>query len=794
MSYALGVDIGTSYTAAAVWRDGRASTVTLADRADSIPSAVFLRPDGSLLIGDVAVRRGVLEPDRLARGFKRALADTVPLLLGTDSITRTELTGQLLRFVLQKVIAREGSPPAAVTLTVPAEWGDHHRDLMVQVAAEAGLTDVGLLPEPVAVAIHYAAQQRFDLGTVVAVYDFGGGTFDTALVERTADGFELRGRPGGDAALGGEDFDDVVMNHVRRSLGNALALLDMSDDATVAGLQQVRQNAIAAKEALSADVDASIAVILPGITRDVRLTRAEFQTAIRIPLLRTLDALERTMTAAGVTPADLHAVLLAGGSSRIPLVSELLNSELGVAVVTDAHPKYAVCLGAALTAAGRLEAAAALVATPLTPVVAAEGFAPAPVSDTEALVVAPEVVLTATPGDIGLAHQPEIAVRVGPGLRRTLRYLSDRDELAVEHHTDTRRGGRALLVAVAVVALAVAAVVLVATQGWLDPERPVAATTVAPSAPTTTEPEVASGPAVTLTPLGLPSAAGERATGATAVGTGVVVVGAVDQPTGAKVWRWDGATWTALESPPVGPGRVGLIGAVAGSGPVVAAGWSAEPATAAEAGRRRGEIWVSADGSRFVQATVPEVGELTGITRSADGGWLAVGRSWADDPTDGDAVVLTSPDAAVWSVVPAVGLSGPGRFDLGAPLAEPAGGIVALGARMEGALTTTHLWRSSDGGVSWTRGEDLPVAGPGAGDASTLLVDATGALIAVGYRTGITGASEPVVWRTENGFLTPHPVSDGQGVELIGAAFGSTGLVVVGRRDGAAAAWTVGGL
>jgi actin-like ATPase involved in cell morphogenesis len=354
MTYTLGIDVGTTYTAAAIWRDGRAETVPLGDRAHSVPSALFLRPDGVMLVGEAASRRGTLEPDRLARGFKRRLGDDAPLLLGDETMTAAELTGHLIRWVVEKVAEREGTRPAYVTLTCPATWGDYRRALMTEAAESAQLTDVGLLPEPVGAAIYYASQERLPAGALVAVYDLGGGTFDATVVAKTAGGFDVRGTPGGDETIGGSDFDQIVLDHVAATLRTSWAQLDVSNPVVLAGLAQVRDHVVAAKEALSTDTEATIPVILPDLTRDVRVTRGEFESAIRIPVLRTLDTLVHTIEGAGAQPTDLHAVLLVGGSSRIPLISRLLAGELGVRVAVDAHPKYAVCLGAAITAAARL--------------------------------------------------------------------------------------------------------------------------------------------------------------------------------------------------------------------------------------------------------------------------------------------------------------------------------------------------------------------------------------------------------------------------------------------------------
>jgi len=155
------------------------------------------------------------------------------------------------------------------------------------------------------------------------------------------------GRPQGIERLGGIDFDEAVVTHVRRTMGDAIALLDSNEPASRSALARLRQECVTAKETLSSDSDATIAVLLPNVQTEVRITRSELEDMIR-PLLReTLDSTRRAMESAGVQVADVKAVLLAGGSSRIPLVGEMVRSELGRPVVTDSHPKHSVALGAA---------------------------------------------------------------------------------------------------------------------------------------------------------------------------------------------------------------------------------------------------------------------------------------------------------------------------------------------------------------------------------------------------------------------------------------------------------------
>jgi actin-like ATPase involved in cell morphogenesis len=347
----LGIDLGTTFTAAAVVRDGRAEVLPLGNRATAVPSLVFLREDESLLVGEAAERRGISEPQRLAREFKRRLGDTNPILLGPAPYSAERLSAQLLRWVLDSVAEREGSLPDAIALAHPANWGDYKVDLMRQAAELAGIPGAALVREPVAAAVYYASTEHIEVGETVAVYDLGGGTFDAAVVRRTEDGFDVLGRPEGIERLGGIDLDSAILEHVRNALGPRAAELDADDAATHALRARLREECNAAKEALSSEPDTSVHVPLVSGAVDLRLTRAEFESMIR-PLVReTISALSRAIESAGLQPAQLRAVLLVGGSSRIPLVAEMVAQALERPVAVDAHPKLAVALGAALYAA-----------------------------------------------------------------------------------------------------------------------------------------------------------------------------------------------------------------------------------------------------------------------------------------------------------------------------------------------------------------------------------------------------------------------------------------------------------
>ncbi|MCW6006151.1 PQQ-binding-like beta-propeller repeat protein [Micromonospora sp. CPCC 205371] len=365
--YGLGVDLGTTHTAAAVLVGGRVELVRLGNRRPEIPSLVFVT-ESAVLVGDAAERRGAAEPERLAREFKRRLGDPVPLLVGGSPYPAHALIAKLLRRVYDIVRSQYDEPPRAVTVTHPANWGPFKRELLEQAIRIADVDNVVFLPRPEAAAIHYATTERARPGETVAVYDLGGGTFDAAVLRRTATGFELLGRSEGIEQLGGIDFDEAVFAHVLATIGDSAQVLDPDDELLTTALTRLRRDCTEAKEALSFDTEVMIPVALPGLHTRVRLNRSEFEAMIEPALTETVAATARALRAAGVSPSDLRSVVLAGGSSRIPLVSQLLDAEFGRPVTLDPHPEHSVAMGAAATT-GPL----ALGTTPARPV-----FVPSP--------------------------------------------------------------------------------------------------------------------------------------------------------------------------------------------------------------------------------------------------------------------------------------------------------------------------------------------------------------------------------------------------------------------------------
>jgi actin-like ATPase involved in cell morphogenesis len=351
-SYWLGIDLGTTYTAAAIcWPvvDGlEVQVVPLSNHSHAIPSVLFLPGDGSLVVGEGAQRRSLTDPDRVVREFKSRIGDEIPLLVGGAAYYAHDLAAEFVSWLWQYVVEREGERPEGVALTCPASWGPYKTSVFERAVQDAGLDNVTLLSEPQAAAISYASRERVEVGATLAVYDLGGGTFDAAVVRKDSPAtFTVLGRPEGIDGLGGVNFDEAVFEHVCAAAGVPLAEIDPYDPDLVAEVARLRRECTEAKEALSADTDVTIPVALGGVRQRVRLTRAELEEMIRPDLDRTIEAMHRALGSAEVDPAGLDAILLIGGSSRIPLVSQLVSAEFGRAPAIDTDPKVAVAMGAA---------------------------------------------------------------------------------------------------------------------------------------------------------------------------------------------------------------------------------------------------------------------------------------------------------------------------------------------------------------------------------------------------------------------------------------------------------------
>ncbi|GIJ57659.1 Hsp70 family protein [Virgisporangium aurantiacum] len=351
--YAVGIDLGTSNTVAIVrWPDGRTRPV-LFDGQPVLPSAVFLDHDGSLHVGRDAQRMAQLDPARYEPNPKRRI-DEDALFLGDRELPIVEVLAAPLRAVARAVQDTLGHLPPAV-ITCPAAWGAHRRQRLQQAAAAAGWPPVTLMSEPIAAARYFTETLRQPVppGHVLAIFDFGGGTLDVALVRNDGATFTVVGA-GGAEDLGGLDIDAAIVNH----LGQLLAaqhpqvwaqISRPTDELARRNRRMFWDDVRAAKEMLSRATTAPIAV--PGVSASLHLTRDELEQLATPLLNRATGELTTALHRSGLTPDRLTGIFLVGGTSRVPLVSRLLHTYTGIAPTVLEQPELPVAEGAVAGAA-----------------------------------------------------------------------------------------------------------------------------------------------------------------------------------------------------------------------------------------------------------------------------------------------------------------------------------------------------------------------------------------------------------------------------------------------------------
>ena len=257
MTYDVGIDVGTTFTAAAICRGGAVEPVALTTSRVTVPSVVFAAGD-EMLFGGAAERRGAAQPDGLAREFKRRVGDPVPLMLSGSPYHADRLTALMANWVLGTVAEQLGGPAGGAVFTHPANWTEYQLGTLRNALADVGLGHAELISEPAAAAIDYAAVAEVAAGSSLLVYDLGGGTFDVALLRREGARFEHVVEPSGIERLGGIDFDEAVFQFALTTIPRptcSSAVRQHPEGA--AALIQLKRRCVEAKEALSSDAAAT---------------------------------------------------------------------------------------------------------------------------------------------------------------------------------------------------------------------------------------------------------------------------------------------------------------------------------------------------------------------------------------------------------------------------------------------------------------------------------------------------------------------------------------------------------
>jgi molecular chaperone HscC len=339
----VGIDLGTTNSLVAVWKDGQAQLIKNGLGEVLTPSCVSLDDDGSVLVGRAARDRLQTHPDRSAALFKRYMGSSRTVRLGRREFRAEELSALVLKALKADAETALGEPVTEAIITVPAYFSDAQRKATRAAGEIAGLKVERLLNEPTAAALAYGLHQR-EAETRFLVFDLGGGTFDVSILELFEGVMEVRATAG-DNLLGGEDFVHVLREVVftRHALPDSLR----RDEAF---MQRLSAQAEAAKRALSSEARARMLVRHGDAEHALDLDEALLEQACA-PLLQRLRApVERALRDANVRSGELGSVVLAGGATRMPIVRRLVTKMFGRFPAVDINPDEVVALGAAVQA------------------------------------------------------------------------------------------------------------------------------------------------------------------------------------------------------------------------------------------------------------------------------------------------------------------------------------------------------------------------------------------------------------------------------------------------------------
>ena len=348
MSKIIGIDLGTTNSCVAVLEGGEPVVIANAEGGRTTPSVVAFSKTGERMVGQVAKRQAVTNADRTVASIKRHMGENYKVTIDGKQYTPQEISAMTLTKLKADAEAYLGTTVTEAVITVPAYFSDAQRQATKDAGRIAGLEVKRIINEPTAAALAYGLDKEQE--QKIMVYDLGGGTFDVSILE-IGDGIIEVLATAGDTRLGGDDFDQRIMNHLVAEFGKAEGI-DLSNDKVA--MQRLKEAAEKAKIELSGMTTTN--VNLPYITADatgpkhmdVTITRAKFNELTADLVERTMKPVRQAMSDAGLKAADLDKVLLVGGSTRIPAVQEAVKSLTGKEGFKGINPDECVALGAAI--------------------------------------------------------------------------------------------------------------------------------------------------------------------------------------------------------------------------------------------------------------------------------------------------------------------------------------------------------------------------------------------------------------------------------------------------------------
>ncbi len=351
MSKVIGIDLGTTNSCVAVMEGGDPVVITNSEGARTTPSVVSFQANGERLVGQVAKRQAITNPDKTISSIKRHMGTNYKVNIDGKEYTPQEISAMVLQKIKADAEAYLGEKVTQAVITVPAYFNDSQRQATKDAGRIAGLEVLRIINEPTAASLAYGLD-KMDTNQKILVYDLGGGTFDVSILELGDGVFEVKST-NGNTKLGGDDFDNKVMNYIADTF-KAENGIDLRQDKMA--LQRLKEAAEKAKIELSSSMQTSIN--LPFITADatgpkhidMNLTRAKFNELTHDLVDATIEPMRKALSDAGLSISEIDKVILVGGSTRIPAVQDSVKSFTGKDPSKGVNPDECVAVGAAIQA------------------------------------------------------------------------------------------------------------------------------------------------------------------------------------------------------------------------------------------------------------------------------------------------------------------------------------------------------------------------------------------------------------------------------------------------------------
>ncbi|WBW95783.1 molecular chaperone DnaK [Oceanirhabdus sp. W0125-5] len=418
MGKIIGIDLGTTNSCVAVMEGGDPVVITSAEGSRTTPSVVSFQADGERLVGQVAKRQSITNPDKTIISIKREMGTDHKVNIDGKDYTPQEISAMILQKIKKDAEAYLGETVTEAVITVPAYFNDSERQATKDAGKIAGLNVRRIINEPTAAALAYGLD-KMDTNQKVLVYDLGGGTFDVSILELGDGVFEVLST-NGDTRLGGDDFDEALINHIAETF-KADNGIDLRNDKMA--LQRLKEAAEKAKIELSSSMQTN--VNLPFITADatgpkhidLNITRAKFNELTHDLVQRTVEPMRKALQDADLSVGDIDKILLVGGSTRIPAVQEAVNKFTGKEASKGINPDECVAVGAAIQAGvltGEVKDVLLLDVTPLTLGIETLGSVATPLIERNTTIPAKKSQIFSTAAD----GQTSVEIHVVQGERK----------------------------------------------------------------------------------------------------------------------------------------------------------------------------------------------------------------------------------------------------------------------------------------------------------------------------------------------------------------------------------------